>query len=182
MPFTSVHNLLKNATSHTVNPGIARLRNKKLKTWKMTDKVNKYLVELYNKLNEQIIKNQKEKKNNTKKILEIKLDIMHIKRIQQHIKVAEKLGDLACLRGHSVLSNKYTYEQVLYFSNLIHQCLNFKIMSPPIGLNNTKPLFVYEDIFLALPKPEELIDGYTNVIKETSVNYANVTIIKESLY
>ena len=182
VPFTSVHNLLKNATSHTVNPGIARLRNKKLKTWKMTDKVNKYLVELYNKLNEQIIKNQKEKKNNTKKILEIKLDIMHIKRIQQHIKVAEKLGDLACLRGHSVLSNKYTYEQVLYFSNLIHQCLNFKIMSPPIGLNNTKPLFVYEDIFLALPKPEELIDGYTNVIKETSVNYANVTIIKESLY
>ena len=33
-----------------------------------------------------------------------------------------------------------------------------------------------------MPKPEELIDGYTNVIKETSVNYANVTIIKESLY
>ena len=33
-----------------------------------------------------------------------------------------------------------------------------------------------------MPKPEELIDGYTNVIKETSVNFANLTIIKESLY
>ena len=181
-PFTSYHALLKNATSHTVNPGIARLRNKKVKTWKMADKINKYLVDLYTKLNEQIVKNQKEKKNNTKKILEIKLDIMHIKRIQQHIKVAEKLGELACLRGNSVLSNKYTYEQVLYFSNLLHQCLNFKIKSPPMGLNNSNNLFAYEDIFLPLPKPEELIDGYTNVIKETSVNFANVTIIKDSLY
>ena len=182
LPFTSYHALLKNATSHTVNPGIARLKNKKLKTWRMTEKVNKYLIELYTKLNEQIVKNQKEKKNNTKKILEIKLDILHIKRIQQHIKIAEKLGDLACLRGNSVLSNKYTSEQVLYFSELIHKCLNFEIKSPPIGLSNSNPLFVYEDVFLPLPKPEELIDGYTNVIKETSINFANVTIIKDSLY
>ena len=182
LPFTSYHALLKNATSHTVNPGIARLKNKKLKTWRMIEKVNKYLIELYTKLNEQIVKNQKEKKNNTKKILEIKLDILHIKRIQQHIKIAEKLGDLACLRGNSVLSNKYTSEQVLYFSELIHKCLNFEIKSPPIGLNNSNPLFVYEDVFLPLPKPEELIDGYTNVIKETSINFANVTIIKDSLY
>jgi len=181
LPFTSYHALLKNATSHTVNPGIARLKNKKLKTWRMTEKVNKYLIELYTKLNEQIVKNQKEKKNNTKKILEIKLDILHIKRIQHHIKVAEKLGDLACLRGNSVLNNKYTSEQVLFFSELIHKCLNFEIKSPPMGLNNQNNLFVYEDVFLPLPKPEELIDGYTNVIKETSINFANVTIIKDSL-
>ena len=182
LPFTSYHALLKNATNHTINPGIARLKNKKLKTWRMVDKTNKYLIELYNKLSEQLIKNQKEKKNNTKLILEIKLDILHIKRIQHHIKVAEKLGDLGCLRGNSVLNNRYTYEQVLYFSNLIHQCLNYQIKSPPIGLNNSNPLFVYEDIFLPLPKPEELINGYTNLIKETSVNFANVTIIKDSLY
>ena len=182
LPFTSYHALLKNATSHNVNPGIARLKNKKLKTWKMTEKVNKYLIELYNKLNEQIVKNQKEKVNNSKKMLELKYDILHIKRIQQHIKIAEKLGDLACLRGNSVLSNKYNAEQALYFSSLIHQCINFQMTSPPMGMNNSKPLFVYEDIFLPLPKPGELIDGYTNVIKETSVNFANVTIIKESLY
>ena len=182
LPFTSYQALLKNATSLTTNPGIARLKNKKLKTWRMVEKVNKYLIDLYTKLNEQIVKNQKEKKNNNKKILEIKLDILHIKRIQQHIKVAEKLGDLACLRGNSVLSNKYTYEQVLYFSELIHKCLNFEIQSPPMGLNNKSNLFSYEDVFLPLPKPEELIEGFTNVIKETSVNFANVTIIKDSLY
>ena len=182
LPYTSYHALLKNATSHSVNPGIARLKNKKLKTWRLHERVNKYLIELYTKLNEQIVKNQKEKKNNNKLILEIKLDILHIKRIQHHIKVAEKLGDLACLRGNSVLSNKYTYDQVLFFSELIHKCLNFEIKSPPMGLKNSNPLFVYEDIFLPLPKPEELIDGYTNVIKETSINFANVTIIKDSLY
>ena len=182
LPFTSYHAFLKNATSHSINPGIARLKNKKVKTWRMSEKVNKLLIELYTKLNEQIIKNQKEKKNNTKLILEIKLDILHLKRIQQHIKVAEKLGEIACLRGNSVLSNKYTYDQVLFFSKLIDQCLNFQIKSPPIGLNNKNPLFVYDDIFLPLPKPEELIEGYTNVIKETSVNFANVSIIKDSLY
>ena len=182
LPFTSYQALIKNVSSTNVNPGIARLKNKKLKTHRMTDKINKNLVYLYQRLQEETLKNQKDKVDNSKKIMEIKLDIMHSKRIQHHIKEAGKLGDIACLRGNTVLSDKYTFEQVLYFSKLIHECLNYQIKSPNMGLNKNYPIFDYDDIFLPLPKPEELIDGYTNVIKETSVNFANLTIIKESLY
>ena len=182
LPFTSNRALLKNSSSANINPGIARLKNKKLKTFRMLDIVNKSLIYLYSKLQEELLKKEKDKINNEQKIMDLKLDIMHMKRIQQHIKVAESLGDLACLRGNTVLSDKYSYEQVLYFSKLIHECLNYQIKSPPLSLKIDTPIFKYEDIFLPLPKQEELIEGYTNVIKETSINFANLTIIKEPLY
>ena len=183
LPFTSNRAILKNITSTNVNPGISRLKNKKLKTFRMMDKVNKNLIYLYSKLQEELIKKQKDNKINNEKIInELKLDIIYMKRIQHHIKVAEDLGDIACLRGNSVLTGNFNFEQVLYLSKLIHECLNYQIKSPNLSLTNDMPLFNYDDIFLPLPKPEELIEGYTNVIKETSVNFANLTIIKESLY
>lgn len=43
-------------------------------------------------------------------------------------------------------------------------------------------IFRYEGIFLTLAKHEELIEGYINIIKEISINFANLTIIKEPLY
>ena len=77
--------------------------------------------------------------------------------------------DTAITKVFAIISPSFTYEQAVYFSDLIHKCLNYELgdFDPSIG---------YQDIFPPFPKLEELNEGFTNVIKETTLNFANVTI------
>ena len=162
LPIYSLNTLSKALAQS--NPSISRLRSKNKKTFNIIKKVSTLLSKEYSKLDE--------KKDNED---DIKLRILQLKRILHHINDAELIAECAVNKGFAILSPSLTYEQAISFSKLVHQCLNYEN-------GDIDPEITYSDIFPPFPKLEELIEGYTNVIKETTLNFANVTIIKENVF
>ena len=168
---------LKNKQKVMNNPSMNRIKNKNKKIHKIQEKIYNLLKIQYSNFE----KYTKLENNNTlilddeKKILQLKKNIFFMKRILFHISTCEEIGNIAVIRGFSVLKPKFNYEQSIYFSELIFKALNYSIKIPD-------DLFTYEDLFPPLPKLEELNEGFTNVLKETTINFANTTIVNEKYF
>ena len=183
LPIYSISTLVKNSSSTVINPATNRLRNKNKKTTKLIENTMKYLEEQLNDLEKlDKIKSSGNPNIDIEKYKNTIINIFHGKRLIHHLLLAEQIGDIACIRGFSIIGPSFTIQQAKYFSKLVHLCLNYQIKSPPKNPKDNTPFYSYSDIFPPLPKLEELIEGYTNVLKETILAFANVTIVKQSLF
>jgi hypothetical protein len=122
-----------------------------------------------------------------------KLKEDYLNRIIEHIKIAEKIGESASVRGFSLIECRLNKEEAESFTNLIYK--SFYRLLPDIPNENSiqyynsieQPKEVQNliDDNLLFPKfadKDLLLPGCTHILKETTKPYLNVSLVESHVY
>jgi hypothetical protein len=102
-------------------------------------------------------------------------------RIHNHIKTAELIGETACNRGYVTLEPALPKAQAEELAELIHKSYIRILPHFKANIDETVPLFTDDLIYPKMPEKEQLLPGCTNILKETTKPYMNVSLIEESI-
>ena len=110
-----------------------------------------------------------------------KNELHYFEHIKSIIKTAENIGEIASIRGYAVLQPSLTRQDAQSLSELIHKAINKQLphFSSSIINANAPPLFNDDLIYPAMPTSSKLRPGCINILKETTKNFVNVTIIRK---
>lgn len=120
-----------------------------------------------------------------------KLKEDYLTRITEHIKIAEKIGEAASLRGFCIIECRLTKEEAESFTNLFYKSFyrllpdipNENCINYPINTEQLKENLIDDNLlFPKFADKDLLLPGCTHILKETTKPYLNVTLVESQVY
>jgi len=183
-PLLSVENTYKTKLFNYFNPN----KNKSNKCTLMLKIIEERISNIKRALEEanKKLSDSKTSKNDIQSIEErkkkLQISLEYNIRIKKHIQLSEEIGEISTIRGYAILKPKYSHLKARKFCDYIYKAYNKELPHFKCELDKDIPLFNDEIIYPNFPNKDTLLPGCTNILKEVTKNYLNVTLIRENEY
>jgi len=116
------------------------------------------------------------------RINKLKIQEAYQYRIKAHIKLAEIIGETASIRGYVCLEPFLPKENAEELAEILQKAYNHLLPHFKANVEEKINLFPDELIYPKMPDKDLLLPGCTNILKETTISYMNVTLCKKEIY
>jgi len=116
------------------------------------------------------------------RIFKLKQQEAYQNRIKAHIKLAELIGETASIRGYVCIEPYLSKEKAEELAEILQKAYNHLLPHFKANVEEKINLFPDELIYPKMPDKDLLLPGCTNILKETTISFMNVTIIKRDIY